>query len=152
MKGLTVSDNTNGGQSGKPGWLGKFAKSEVVKSESEFAKIRDELTGFVEAAYEQWQKDKNSWQLIHFDSAEDRDNALAGAKWAASSRESGRLTVSAKTTPDPKALMFRVRDKVTRKRKGQDATADASSDDNGNDDNQDKLPGMEGADSGEGSD
>lgn len=129
----------------KPKWAGKLTNTEVVKPTSEYEHIKDELLGFVHAAYEQWQKDKNTWQLIHFDSAEEADSAAAGAKWACDNREAGPLTFSRKTTPDPKALMFRVRDKVVRKRKGQPAsdTNDTADSGNGTVDNDSTSDGNE---------
>jgi len=123
-----MADNAKSFPPDRPSFVGKLSNAEPVNSSSEFEKVREQLHEWATAAYEAWKSDVESWQIIRFDSAKEREEAVAGGKWAAKTVPTGPLTMSVKPDDDDKVLVYRFRDKISRGRKGKPDTGNAASD------------------------
>ena len=109
-------------------WIGKLAEAQRAPSDNPYLEFREELHAWVKDAYERWKADPTDWRILTFDTGEEADDAEKGAKWVISASSDLNVTFTRRNDKDPKVLIYRVRDKITklRLRKDNPETAEES--------------------------
>jgi hypothetical protein len=85
------------------------------RHESTAREIPGEVVTFVESAYEAWQADPRTWQVVTLSSGQAVEEIHRQARRYAAQRETA-LTFQRRRTDDPTQLVYRVRSKISQKR------------------------------------
>lgn len=111
------------GAMAKVSYLDKLGESKPMPTSDPYEAVSGQLMEWVDAVYEEWKKDPENWQIIDFDHARERDEAVKAGRWASKNRPAGALTMQVRGDEDPTVLVYRFRDPIERKRKPRDAQA-----------------------------